>query len=138
MSTLKTIKQLADELHVSKTAVRKYMTADFRENHTKTDHNGVIVITEEGCKLIAQIIENNRKPFAEAPENKVSVDSITIPKEVWDVIQEQLKSKDEQIQSLQQALDQEQRLHASSVTRLHALEAPKRGLLGWFRKKDGE
>ena len=132
MST-KTIKQLADELHVSKTAIRKYMTADFRRNHTETDCNGVITITQSGCEIIAEIIANNRKPITETTENKVSDDVIVIPREVWNLFQEQLKQKDEQIHRLQESLDHEQHLHAGAVK---ALKAPKRPLIGWFRKKD--
>lgn len=144
MSTLKTIKQLADELHVSKTAVRKYMTEEFRENHTQTDRNGVIVITEEGCKLIAEIIENNRKPLAETTASEAS-DVLTIPREVWNTLQSQIESQKQQIETLtdalrkaQQIADQSQHLQASSEKRLSALEAPKRSLFGWLRKKDGE
>ncbi len=50
----RTIKQLADELGVSKTAIRKYMTEDFRSNHVETNRNGVFTIDSAGCAHIAQ------------------------------------------------------------------------------------
>ena len=149
MPTLKTIKQLADELHVSKTAIRKYLTEEFRQEHTETDCNGVIGITQEGCELIAETIANNRKPIAETTENTVS-DLVVIPREVWDVLQEQLKSQAKQIsdQSVQIAkltssldnttssLQAAQALHAGTIQK--QLVAPKQPLFGWFKKKGSE
>jgi len=136
----KTIKQLADELGVSKTAIRKYMSEEFRQEHTETDRNGVITIMQSGCKLIAEIIGNNRKPIAEANENTVS-DVLTIPREVWEALQGQLESQKTQIENLTEALnkahqiaDQSQHLQASSENRLLALEAPKKSRFGWFGK----
>ena len=61
---MKTIKELADELGVSKTAIRKHMNEDFRAAHTENLPGNVIGIDEDGCKLIA---ESLRKP----PETRV-------------------------------------------------------------------
>lgn len=52
-----TIKQLADSLSVSKTAIRKRFNDEFRANHLKTTENGMLVIDDEGCKLIAETLE---------------------------------------------------------------------------------
>ena len=101
----KTIKQLADELHVSKTAVRKYMDEEFRSKHTEIDRNGVIVITPEGCKLIAEIIENNRKPIATTTENTVSADVLTIPREVWEALQAQMAEQAKTIETQRKQID---------------------------------
>lgn len=49
----KTIKQLADDLGVSKTAVRKYMDEAFRAEHTQTAPGNIITIDEIGCRKIA-------------------------------------------------------------------------------------
>ena len=51
----KTIKELADEFSISKTAIRKRMTDEFRAEYTETI-NGVIYISETGCELIAETI----------------------------------------------------------------------------------
>lgn len=151
----KTIKQLADELHVSKTAVRKYMDEEFRSKHTETDRNGVIVITPEGCKLIAEIIENNRKPIATTTENAVSADVLTIPREVWEALQAQMTEQAETIKSQRKQIDdysqrlqeintallneqntagRAQALHAGTIQ--HQLDAPgqKGGLFGWLSR----
>ena len=148
----KTIKQLADELHVSKTAIRKKMDSipDFRKNHTETTANGVITISPEGCKLIAetlQIIANSIPQTAE----------ITIPLDVWRTLQaqldektSQLESKDLQIFGLQKqnealtaalenttsSLQASQALHAGTIQQ--NLQAPKEKktsrFFGWAKK----
>ena len=120
----KTIKQLADELGVSKTAVRNYMTEEFREKHTERDCKGVIVVSEEGCKLIAESLgnpENNRK---EVSENELC----TIPRSVLTMLEEQLRVKDEQIAAkdaqiadLTETLRAEQALHAGTMQKQLAL-----------------
>ena len=92
--TMKTIKQLADELGVSKTAIRNYMNADFRAKYTAKDSKGVITIDDEGCKLIAETlaksVETDHKPFAET-------ENITIPRSVLTMLEEQIKQKDTQL-----------------------------------------
>ena len=89
----KTIKQLADEFGVSKTAIRNYMDADFRANHTEKDCKGVILVTEEGCKIIAETFgkaANDRKESAETA-------LLTIPRSVWELMESQIREKDEQL-----------------------------------------
>ena len=54
---LKTIKELADEFNVSKLAVRKRLTEEFRANHVETvTSNGVktLVVTYTGYMLLKQ------------------------------------------------------------------------------------
>lgn len=141
MNVNKSIKQLADELRVSKTAVRKYLTEDFREKYTETDRNQVIRISPDGCKLIAETIENNRKPFVETTENKVSADVLSIPREVWDALQRQLNSQERQIEELTSALKQEQALHAGTIKNQALLPAsapPKKKFFSWFKKEQSD
>ena len=96
-----TIKQLADVLGVSKTAIRKYLTTEFRANYVETTANKVILISETGCKLIteslqksANLAETTANQFAETTENTAN---ITIPLVVWNTLQEQLQEKDQQL-----------------------------------------
>lgn len=63
-----TVKQLADSLGVSKTAVRKRLSDDFRQSYVSIV-DGVLEISDDGCKLIAETIANHRKPFVESTEN---------------------------------------------------------------------
>lgn len=98
---MKTIKQLADDLGMSKTAIRNYMDDDFRLKYTKKDSKGVITISPEGCKFIAESsgrlykkVESSTNQFAETTEND---ENITIPRSVLTVLEEQLRQKDEQL-----------------------------------------
>ena len=99
----KTIKEIADELGVSKNTIRNKMTADFRKKWVQTlTANGVqtLVITEEGVNALKSIFrgENYTANFTEnqfAPNEDLKAE---------------LKAKNEQIESLQKLLDQSQQL----------------------------
>lgn len=143
----KTIKQLADELGVSKTAIRNYMTEDFRAKHTEKDDKGVITITAVGCKVISE----NLHKEAETTEKKFpESETLTIPVSVWQLMETQIREKDEQLKAKDQQIAdltatvkaQAQSINADRHNELietaqHQLEAPKekRGLLGWLKRK---
>jgi ERCC4-related helicase len=90
----KTIKQLADALGVSKTAIRNYMDDDFRVKFTAKDDKGVITITPDGCKLIS---ENIGKQAENTAKNNPETELLTIPRSVWQLMEEQIREKDEQL-----------------------------------------
>lgn len=111
----KTIKQLADEFGVSKTAIRKRFTDEFKEKYVQTTSEGSLQISDDGCKLIAESLRKHietlpetEKPsqskFAETCENSGFRQSIDIQKETIDFLKEQLAIKDEQIRAQQQQL----------------------------------
>lgn len=105
----KTIKQIADELGVSKTAIRKHMTPEFRASYVQTDENGLLYINEDGEKHLKSLRKSPQTPqtkFAENTGNPVSTDFVAI-------LQEQLKVKDEQIKSLSAQIEQ---LHSELAT----------------------
>lgn len=52
----KTIKEIADELGVSKTTIRNKMTADFREKWVQT-----LVITEEGVNVLKSMFSSENQ-----------------------------------------------------------------------------
>ena len=102
---MKTIKELADELGVSKTAVRKHMTEDFRAQHTAILPGNIIGIDEDGCKLIT---ESLRKPSAtggnsipETPENPGLREEVAFLREQLLAKDRQLEAKDRQIEAQQ-------------------------------------
>lgn len=101
----KTIKALADELNVSKTAIRKYLTEDFRRNYVETDTNNIIKIAPDGCKLIAEMIGNRRNQFATTTENTVSANVLTIPREVWEALQTQIAAQNSTIEAQRKQID---------------------------------
>lgn len=90
---MKTIKQIADDLGVSKTAVRNYMDDDFRAKHTEKDCKGVVLVTPEGCKVIAERLGKTENIRKESPETAL----VTIPRSVLTMLEEQIRVKDEQL-----------------------------------------
>lgn len=63
-----TVKQLADSLGVSKTAIRKRFTDEFRTNYVQTTEKGILVIDDNGCKLIAETLQTTAKQIPETVE----------------------------------------------------------------------
>ena len=132
---MKTIKQIADEIGVSKTAIRKRLTLEVKNKHTETT-NGTIYISPEGEALIKQgyldtvqtrFPESSRKPFAEVSGNvsgafAVLQEQLTAKDrqiEAKDIqiaeLNSQLRSKDEQIKFLQDNAAAAQALHAGTI-----------------------
>lgn len=94
MDGKRTIKELADALGVSKTAIRNYMDADFRAKYTAKDDKGVITITPDGCKLLS---ENIGKQAENPGKNNPETELLTIPRSVWQLMEDQIREKDEQL-----------------------------------------
>lgn len=90
----KTIKQVADEFGVSKTAIRNYMDDNFRAKYTAKDDKGVITITPDGCKVLS---ENIGKQAENPGKNNPETELLTIPRSVWQLIEDQIREKDEQL-----------------------------------------
>lgn len=74
-----TVKQLANSLGVSKTAIRKRFNDEFRANHLQINESGILIIDDNGCKLIAETLQTtanqipemaqtNPERFAETPQ----------------------------------------------------------------------
>jgi len=103
----KTIKEIADELGVSKTAIRNKMTDDFREKWVQTlTANGVqtLVITEEGVNALKSIFRGGNHTAnlgANFTENQFAPNND---------FKDELKAKNDQIEKLQKLLDQSQQL----------------------------
>lgn len=135
---MKTIKELADSLGVSKTAIRNYMTEEFRTKYTAKNEKGVITITPEGCKVIAESFakspESNRNDFAET-------ELVTIPRSVLATYEEQLRQKDvqlaekdlqikdltETVKSQAQSVQSAQALHAGTMQQQLGAGSPAHG-----------
>ena len=54
-----TIKQLSDELNVTKPGIRKLMTNSFRKRHTSVTGNRIL-INEAGAKIISEHFGNSK------------------------------------------------------------------------------
>lgn len=118
----KTIKELADEFSISKTAIRKRMTDEFRAEYTETI-NGVIYISETGCELIAETIlktpETIQETIPGTPETFAETmqttdqkpqtqydDLIQLLKNTIASLENQLTIKDKQIEELNSRLSE--------------------------------
>lgn len=126
---LKTIRELADEFNVSKQAVRKRLTDEFRANYVETVYSkGVetLVVTVSGYILLKQHflggndtgksgsnVDGNRGKSDVTSLSEQTTDDRYIFKlleQQLDVKDKQLENKDSQISQMQNLLDQQQRL----------------------------
>ena len=103
---MKTIKQIADELGVSKTAVRKHLTAEVRTKFAETI-SGVVCISEEGEMLIKSMFPT-REPqttFAVVPKNhkpqtdKVSATQFAVVSTAIAALERELEAKTHQLEA---------------------------------------
>lgn len=124
-----TIKELADELAVSKTAIRKHMDDKFRSTYTIKKGNKIL-IKDEGIELLKgqfknQGATNTRKAEMETANETVAKDnrdqSHLLAEQLEDQ-RKQIEEKDKQIAELHQLLDQSQRLQLDVQNKLKQLE----------------
>jgi len=127
-----TIKELADSLKISKTAVRKIMTATFRAAYTSVDAAGVILISDEGCEQVRtryhkhvethqKLGENNNKLIPETPE--------TVSAELVKMLRAQLDMKDKQIEDLSARLSETTAALTETTRSLQAAQALHAGTM---------
>lgn len=138
---MRTIKQIADEFKVSKQAISKFLTPEFRENHVSTEptnHGQQIIIDEDGYNLIKGHYEDNYDSQPTLNEGPTSRERL-VGSEVASLLKKQIDSqnkeirkknkqlgkKDKQIFELHKLLDQSQQLQLMAEKKIAALEAPK-------------
>lgn len=118
----KTVKELADELGISKSGIRKYLNASFREEYTFKNANRIL-IKEAGIQEIKGKIgtKNAHKmhtdnAFGSALESGESA-------QFGSALIKQLQEKDAQIARLQKLLDQSQQLQLIAENKIKKLES---------------
>jgi len=131
MTKEKTIKQLADELGVSKTAINKKINENFKRKHFKKNGNKFL-IDESGQNAIKSMFTDsysfNRKPKVSENDNFESQDVsevsdlVVVLKERLLISDEQNNKKDIQIEKLQKLLDQQQILTLQANKKIEELE----------------
>ena len=129
---LKTIKELADELGVSKQTIRNKIDKDFREKFVQTikiKGNNTLVINNAGYSLLKKALQNDTAQTAKALQNDTAQTAKTLQNDTaqtklicfleeqldkkeqqLSVKDKQLENKDTQISQMQNLLDQQQRL----------------------------
>lgn len=112
-----TIKQLSDELGVTKPGIRKLMNASFRKRYTSTTGNRIL-INEAGAKVIRDHFGNSKEETNNNSSQKQSQtvssndnDKVLKAKnETIALLKAQLKAKDDQLANMQKLMDQNQQL----------------------------
>lgn len=122
---MKTIKQLADEIGISKQALSKRIDNLGCRNQLSKNGNTWLIPESLEIKLKEYSNANHQQPT----DNQL-FDTLV------DTLIKQLEEKDKQIESLQKALDQEQQLHALAQQKVLLLEQKDEQKKHWwnFRK----
>ena len=125
---MKTIKQIADELGVSKTAVRKKIeNLGLQSSLRKNGNQFAIDKIQE--KLIKQAFSGNETETKNAnqsqTENHEVSDLVSVLHTTISVLKAELEAKDRQIEKLQMLIDQEQQLHALTAQQIKELPEQK-------------
>lgn len=130
-----TILELSRELHISKTAVRKHITAEFREKYIECIE-GTLQISEKGCELLRESFRKQGENVSGNSQKQAKTVSANLPQtevfaEMLTALREQLAAKDRQIEALQTALTETtsalqaaQALHAGTIQQ--QIEVPKK------------
>lgn len=103
----KTIKEVADMIGVSKTAIRKHMDDDFKATYTsQEDAKSPVMISDEGVTILVSSFkekptENQKvettENQAETTENHIDTELLSILQKELDTLREQLAQKDSQL-----------------------------------------
>ena len=132
---LKTIKELADELGVSKQTIRNKIDKDFREKFVQTikiKGNNTLVINNAGYSLLKKTLQNDT---AQTKLICFLEEQLDKKEQQLSVKDKQLENKDTQISQMQNLLDQQQRLalqdkklldeYKSEINELKSLKMPQ-------------
>jgi len=122
----KTIRQLSEELKLSKQAINQRINSlnGFRSKHTYKVKNH-LEIDNQGVKLLVNFDKQKRQ---ERQPNRQ--DKNDKGENIDHILLKQLDVKDQQIANLQQALDQQQKLQIATVAENHQLKEHVRKLNG--------
>lgn len=119
----KTVRELSNLFGVSKQAINKRMTVEFRRQHVTTETiKGVktMLIDSTGEKLLKHIFKpDNHQQQEDNQNNQIVVDVL---REQVDSQKKELDIKNEQIKKLQSLLDQSQQLQLISNKKIEELQ----------------
>ena len=111
-----TIKQLSDELGVTKPGIRKLMNSSFRKRYTTVTGNRIL-INETGAEVIRDHFSNHKTETKDSSQKQTKTVSsndddkvLKAKNETIDLLKAQLKAKDDQIANMQKLMDQNQQL----------------------------
>ena len=117
-------KQIADKLNLPKQKVYRCI----KLNHIKEAHsevvkgNTVLMYDKQAIEQIESILQGGASTSSEAHQKAVHDTVNEAVLKQLEILNEQLKTKDKQIENLQKLLDQEQQLNAMNQQKILALE----------------
>ena len=117
-------KQIADKLNLPKQKVYRCIKLNhIKEAHTETvKGNTVLMYDKQAIEQIESILQGGASTSSEAHQKAVHDTVNEAVLKQLDILNEQLKTKDKQIENLQKLLDQEQQLNAMNQQKILALE----------------
>ena len=115
---MKTIKQIADELGVSKTAVRKKIENLGLRSSLQKNGNQFAIDEEQEKRIKSAFFENETETETETG-SRTETETVST---LVSMLQKELEVKNEQIMHLQKLLDQEQQLRMVTEKKLLQIE----------------
>ena len=118
-------KQIADKLNLPKQKVYRCIKLNhIKEAHTETvKGNTVLMYDKQAIEQIESILQGGTSTSSEAHQKAVHDTVNEAVLKQLDILNEQLKAKDKQIENLQKLLDQEQHLNAMNHEKILLLES---------------
>ena len=118
-------KQIADKLGVPKQKVYRCIKLNhIKEAHTETvKGNTVLMYDKQAIEQIESILQGGATTSNEAHQKAVNDTVNEAVLKQLEILNEQLKTKDKQIENLQKLLDQEQHLNAMNHEKILLLES---------------
>ncbi|MCC4478089.1 hypothetical protein LMB76_07650 [Limosilactobacillus reuteri] len=125
----KTVKQLSDQIGVSKPAITKFMTETFRSKYTKKQGNRLL-IDSAGERVIKAHFKTS--VHVKSKTNQKDIDNLTKSNRKVNDNESLLKAKDETIELLKKQLatkDEQLKRRADEITSMHKLMDQNQQLL---------
>ena len=118
-------KQIADKLNLPKQKVYRCIKLNhIKEAHTETvKGNTVLMYDKQAIEQIESILQGGASTSSEAHQKAVHDTVNEAVLKQMDILNEQLKAKDKQIENLTKLLDQAQMLNAMDKKKIEALES---------------
>ena len=115
---MKTVREVAEELNISRQAVYSKLTVQFKENFTsirKINNRDTLVIDKDGIEELKEKMDN----LDSQADKKIDNQLIELLNKNIDILQKQLEVKDQQIIELNERLREAQDLNKNSQVLLH-------------------
>ena len=145
MVKLKTVREVAEELNISRQAVYSKLTVQFKENFTtirKINNRDTLVIKKDGVEELKKDMYNLDSQVNSQDDKQIDNQLIELLNKNIDILQKQLEVKDQQIIELNERLREAQNLNKNSQVLLHReqdqpkmIEEERKGFSfkRWFR-----